>query len=77
MSRAHHKLLLFYTPLYAENPPSTGITTPFTKLDASLCTRNKSVPISSSALPNLSIGVAPRILPVLAVGVPSSLKRSF
>ena len=25
---------LFYTPLYAANPPSTGTTTPVTKLDA-------------------------------------------
>lgn len=26
--------MFFYTPLYAENPPLTGITTPFTKLNA-------------------------------------------
>ena len=30
---------------------------------------------SSSGSPNLSIGVAARILPVLSVGVPSSFQR--
>ena len=31
-----------YTPLYAEKPPSTGITTPFTNDAASFDSRNKS-----------------------------------
>ena len=33
------------------------------------------MPASSSGSPNLSIGVAARILPVLSVGVPSSFQR--
>ena len=50
---------------------------PFTKLAASFETRNKSAPISSSGLPNLPIGVLPRILSVLGVGFPSSVNSSF
>ena len=61
-----------YTPEYAENPPSTGMTMPVTKLAAALFSRNISAPTSSSGLPKRSMGVAARIFPVRGVGVPSS-----
>ena len=64
------------TPEYAENPPSTGITVPVTKPEAAGSARNLRAPRSSVASPKRPIGVAARILPVLAVGVPSGLKRS-
>ena len=65
-----------YTPEYAEKPPSMGRTTPVIKLAASLLIRKRSPPSSSHDSPNLPMGVAARILPVRAVGVPSGLKRS-
>ena len=43
---------------------------------ASLFSRNKTAPTSSSASPKRPIGVAARILPVRAVGVPSAFQRS-
>ncbi len=39
-----------YTPLYAENPPSTGMTTPVTKFDAGDRSHN-TVPRRSSGTP--------------------------
>ena len=66
-----------YTPEYAEKPPSIGKTTPVIKPAASLFTKNKSPPSNSSLSPKRPIGVAAKILPVLAVGVPSSLNKSF
>ena len=54
-----------------------GKTTPVIKPAASLLSRNKSPPSSSSLSPNLPIGVAAKIFPVLAVGVPSSFHKSF
>jgi HAMP domain-containing protein len=45
-----------YTPLNAENPPSTGIVIPVAKLEAGL-TNHKSVPIKSSGTPKRPIGV--------------------
>ena len=53
-----------------------GRTTPVTKLAASSERRKRRPPRSSFASPKRFIGVALRILFVLAVGVPSSLKRS-
>ena len=43
--------------------------------EASLSNKNNNVPINSSGCPNLPIGVAANILPVLAVGVPSGLNN--
>ncbi len=45
-----------YTPLYALNPPSTGMTTPVTKPDAGLQSQSN-VLLRSSGLPNLPSGV--------------------
>ena len=67
----------FYTPEYAANAPSIGIHAPLTNPLASSHARNRTEPISSSTSPKRSIGVLFKILPVLAVGVPSSLNRSF
>jgi hypothetical protein len=53
---AESRIFVFYTPLNAENPPSTGITVPVTKADAGLINHNN-VPIKSSGLPNRPIGV--------------------
>ena len=64
-----------YTPEYAEKPPSTGNTTPVIKPAASLLSENSILPSSSFASPNLPIGVAANIFPVLGVGVPSALNK--
>ena len=48
---------------------------PVTKPLALSSASHKSVPIRSEISPNFFMGVAAKILPVLAVGVPSSLKR--
>ena len=70
------KFVVFNCAEYAENPPSIGKTTPVMKEAASLSSRNKTAPTSSSASPKRPIGVAARILPVRAVGVPSAFHRS-
>ena len=49
-----------------------GMTTPVMKEAALLFKRNSSAPSSSSLSPKRPIGVAARILPVRAVGVPSA-----
>ncbi len=59
-----------YTPEYAENPPSIGTTTPVTNPDLSSSESHITVPKSSSASPNLLIGVPASIFCVLAVGLP-------
>ena len=51
-----------------------GSTTPVIKLDASSERKKRRPPSSSSDSPKRFIGVPPRILPVLGVGVPSGLK---
>ena len=48
-----------------------------TKLETSSSRRNLTAPISSFDSPKRPIGVAARIFPVLGVGVPSSLNKSF
>lgn len=63
--------------MYAEEPPSTGMTVPVTKpLALSLDNHNKQ-PIRSLISPNFFIVVAAKILPVLAVGTDYSLSESF
>ena len=68
------KIVMFVT-LYAEKPPSTGITVPVTNPLALSSASHIRVPIRSEISPNFFMGVAARILPVLAVGVPSSLNK--
>jgi len=58
---------IFYTPLYAENPPSTGTTTPFTKPDAFGSKSQRRVPKSSCGSPKRSIGVWEMILLALSL----------
>ena len=53
-----------------------GNTTPVIKPAALSDTRKRTEPKSSSASPNLFIGVAARILPVRGVGVPSAFHKS-
>ena len=53
-ARRHN--LKSHTPAYAENPPSTGITMPVTKPDASEASQRAAL-TRSSGLPNLPIGV--------------------
>ena len=50
---------------------------PVMKEAASGETKNSVAPAKSSTTPNLPIGVAARIFPVLAVGVPSSFHNNF
>ena len=54
-----------------------GRTTPVIKLAAFSLSRKSTAPSSSLLSPNRPIGVAARILPVRAVGVPSSFQSSF
>src|SRR5690606_10164321 len=61
-----------YTPLYALNPPSTGMTVPVIKPDPALM-RKCNIPLSSSARPNLWYGVFCTILSPREVREPSGL----
>src|SRR5690606_20282063 len=67
-------LHLYHTPLKALKPPSTGTTIPVTKED-SFPASQLATPCSSSALPNLFIGVCFIIVSPLEVRLPSSLSK--
>lgn len=67
----------YYTPEYAENPPSTGMTTPFTNPEARESTKYKSVPINSSGVPNFSIEVVLIILCERGVNSPSLVNNKL